>query len=238
MNQLKVLIVEDELLIAETIKLFVEERNHMVVGMAISYDEAIKLIEETTPDLVLLDIRLYGQKSGLDVALFLQNNHKSIAYIIVSSQYDSDYIERAMKVGASGYITKPISKETLWSSMELAALMHKGSHNEKFIDIKISHGLQRIKLNEIEFIKSDHVYVDIICQRSKYVGRYSLGELLDLIDHPDFVQCHRSYIINTNLITRYNSYQVWINHYSVPISTSFRDIVLAKLQTLSKPSTA
>ena len=221
MNQLKVLIVEDELLIAETIKLFVEERNHMVVGMSISYDEAIKLIEDTKPDLVLLDIRLYGQKSGLDLALFIQNYHKSTAYIIVSSQYDSDYVERAMRVGASGYITKPISKETLWSSMELAALIHKGSPIEKYIDIKISHGLQRIKLNEIEFIKSDHVYVDIICHGSKYVGRYSLGELLDIIDHPDFVQCHRSYIINTTMITRYNSNQVWINQYSIKCNNNF-----------------
>lgn len=230
MNSISVLIVEDELLIAETIKLYLEERNHKVAGIAISYDEAIKLIEEGKPDVVLLDIRLYGEKSGIDVAHFIQNSGLHLPYIIVSSQYDQDYIEKAMHAGAAGYITKPIAKETLWSSLELAVLKSEESAEDDFIDLKISHGLQRVKVSEILYIKSDHVYVEVIGSSFNYFGRYSLGEILSLIDKPRFLQCHRSYIINTDKIEKYTSSKVWINQSEIPISAKHKSSVLARLQ--------
>ena len=233
MNRINVLIVEDELLIAETIKLYLEERNHNVIGIAISYDEAIKLIELEKPDVALLDIRLYGEKSGIDVAQFIQKSEQLLPYVIVSSQYDQDYIEKAMHVGAAGYITKPITKETLWSSLELAVLKAEVEVNEKYIDLKISHGLQRVKLSDILYIKSDHVYVEVIGSSFNYFGRYSLGEILTLIDQPQFIQCHRSYIINTEKIEKYSSSKVWINKNEIPISAKHKTFVLEKLQTRS-----
>lgn len=149
MKALNVLIVEDELLIAETIKLYLTERGHVVGGMAISYDEAIQKINETKPDVILLDIRLYGEKSGLDIAQYLHITNNKTPYIIVSSQYDTPYIERAMRAEASGYITKPISKETLWSTLELAILRSKESSiNNLYVDLKISHGIQRVKISD------------------------------------------------------------------------------------------
>lgn len=209
MKSLKALIVEDELLIAETIKLYLEERGHSVAGIAISYQEALELIEETKPDVVLLDVRLYGEKSGIDVAKHLRESGDPIPYVIVSSQYDSNIIEEAMHAGASGYITKPIAKETLWSSTELAVLkLHEAIINNKYIDVKVSHGIHRIHLKDILYIKSDHVYVEIICESSKFFCRYTLGDLLSQIDQPEFIQCHRSYIINTKKIKKYASTKV------------------------------
>ena len=231
MNEVNVLIVEDELLIAETIKLYLEERKHKVVGIAISYDEAIQLIEETQPSVALLDIRLYGERSGIDVALYLKEHYPSIPYVIVSSQYDQDYIEKAMHAGAAGYITKPISKETLWSSLELAVLKSSVTEEENFIDLKISQGLQRVKLSEILYVKSDHVYVEIIGESFNYLCRYSLSDLLAMINRPEFVQCHRSYIINTKKISKYSSSKVWIDQNEVPISAKYKSSVLAKIQS-------
>lgn len=230
MNSINVLIVEDELLIAETIKLYIEERNHHVLDIAISYDEAVRLIEEKKPDIALLDIRLYGEKSGIDVARYIQERNLSIPYIIVSSQYDQDYIEKATRVGARGYITKPISKETLWSSLELAVLKSEHVKHDKYIDLKISHGLQRVKLSEILYIKSDHVYVEVVGASFKYYGRYSLGEMLTLINHPQFIQCHRSYIINLDKVQRYSSSKVWIGDSQLPVSLKYKSAIKAKLQ--------
>ena len=231
MNEVNVLIVEDELLIAETIKLYLEERKHKVVGIAISYDEAIQLIEETQPSVALLDIRLYGERSGIDVALYLKEHYPSIPYVIVSSQYDQDYIEKAMHAGAAGYITKPISKETLWSSLELAVLKSSVTEEENFIDLKISQGLQRVKLSEILYVKSDHVYVEIIGESFNYLCRYSLSDLLAMINRPEFVQCHRSYIINTKKISKYSSSKVWMGQIEIPISAKYKSSVLAKIQS-------
>jgi len=91
MTSINVLIVEDELLIAETIKLYLQERDHKVVGIAISYDEATALIESERPDIALIDIRLYGEKSGIDVANFIKKTGRPVPFVIVSSQYDQEY---------------------------------------------------------------------------------------------------------------------------------------------------
>ncbi|MEE9439639.1 MAG: response regulator transcription factor [Saprospiraceae bacterium] len=223
MNSIKVLIVEDELLIAEVIKIYLKERGHSVVGIAISYKEALQLIIDTKPDVVLLDVRLYGEKSGIDVASHLRESGKRIPYIIVSSQYDSNIIEDAMRAGAAGYITKPISKETLWSTIELAVLrLHDAIINDKFIDVKVSQGVHRIHIKDILYIKSDHVYVEIFCLNSKLLCRYSLREILAKIDLPSFVQCHRSYIINTNKIQKYSFKKIWINDHIIPVSDKYK----------------
>jgi len=184
----------------------------------------------------LLDIRLYGEKSGIDVAQFLKESESDMPYIIVSSQYDQDCIEKAMQAGAAGYITKPIAKETLWSSLELAVLKSGDVTDDKFIDLKISHGLQRVKLSDILYIKSDHVYVEVIGNSFKYFGRYSLGDILSLIDQPQFIQCHRSYIVNTDKVEKYSSSKVWINKTEMPISAKHKTSVLAHLKTNQMPA--
>ncbi len=226
MKSLKVLIVEDEILIAETIKLYLTERGHSVIGMAISYEEAIKKLDITQPDVILLDIRLYGEKSGLDVAKYLIDTNDPTPYIIVSSQYDSEFIEKAMRAEASGYITKPISKETLWSTIELAVLKSDESRdNQLYIDLKISHGFQRVNLNEILYIKSDHVYVEVVCKRAKYFCRYSLSELIELINQPHIIRCHRSYIINAKKVNKYSVSKVHIGEDVIPVSGKYKEDV-------------
>lgn len=233
MKGINALIVEDELLIAETIKLYLNERGHSVVGIAISYEEAIQLINETTPDIILLDVRLYGKKSGIDVANHLLDAEIKIPYIIVSSQYDSKIIEEAMYAGAAGYITKPIAKETLWSTIELAVMkLEDNISKETYLDLKMGHDIQRIKLKDIIYIKSDHVYLEIICTSSKYICRYTLTELLELINRSNFIRCHRSYIINTKKIQKYSSSKIWINEEVIPISAKYREAMAQVAQNL------
>ncbi len=123
MNAINALIVEDEVLIAETIRYYLTERGHHVIGMAISYDEAVQNIDKYKPDVVILDIRLYGDKSGVHVAKYLQESDKNIPYIIVAAQFGSKNVEQTFSAGAAGYLTKPINKENLWSATELA--VHK-----------------------------------------------------------------------------------------------------------------
>lgn len=235
MKKIKALIVEDELLIAETIKLYLNERGHSVVGIAISYEEALQLLTQTNPDIILLDVRLYGEKSGLDVANHLLSSGNSIPYIIVSSQYDSKIIEEATYAGAAGYITKPISKETLWSTVELSVLkLENAIANETYIDLKVGHDIQRINIKDIIYIKSDHVYVEVICTSSKYICRYSLAELLAKIDQPNLIQCHRSFIVNTKKIQKYSSSKIWINDEVIPVSTKYKESMSAVFGLMSR----
>ena len=228
MNPIKVLIVEDELIIAESIKLYLSERGHITVGMAISYEQAITLIHAKTPELVLIDIRIYGEKSGIDVAEYLNGLESKITFVILSSQYDQALVSQAAFIGASGYLTKPITKGTLWSTVEMVA--QKATIQEfdnKYVEVKIRKGYHRISLNEILYIKSDHVYVEIVCENSKFLCRYSLSELIENINHPDFVRCHRSYAVNSRKITTYTSSKIWIGEAIIPVSAKYRTSLVA-----------
>ncbi len=233
MKSINVLIVEDELLIAETIKLYLLERGHAVVGIAISYEEAIEALKESKPDIVLLDVRLYGEKSGIDIANYLQNSRQNIPYVILSSQFDAKTIQSAMLSGAAGYITKPISKETLWSTIELTAnKKYNKEESNDFVDLKVGAEIQRIKLNEVLFIKSDHVYLEVVCTTQKYICRYTLGELLTMLDETTFVRCHRSYIVNITKIEKYASSKIWIEGNIIPISAKYKESIFQRIQNM------
>ncbi|MBK9221806.1 MAG: response regulator transcription factor [Saprospiraceae bacterium] len=233
MKNLNILIVEDEILIAETIKLYLAEVNHRTCAICISYDEAIAAFHLHAPDLVLLDIRLFGDKSGIDVANYLQSVEPKSPYIFITSQHDKRILELALKTIPYGYIAKPLQKETLWTSIEAAYQLFQTYYadHEK---LEISDGKEnyKINVNEIEFIQADHVYSHIsFVKDKKLIIRKGLQNLQDLLSSSLLVRCHRSYIINTKFVKKWNREIVEMSTGKIiPISKSFREIIIHKLQ--------
>ncbi|MBK9734020.1 MAG: DNA-binding response regulator [Saprospiraceae bacterium] len=236
MKSLNILIVEDEILIAETIKYYLEERDHNVLSIAISYDEAVQAYRLRCPDLVLLDIRLYGQKSGIDFANFLSEQISNPPYVYLTSQYDQRILAEALKTNPSGYLTKPIQKETLWTTVEAAYHLHEASQVvQPVITLQDGKNNYNINANEILYIQSDHVYVTIITIRDqKITVRKSLQQLLSLCESEFLFICHRSYIINLKHIQEWNNDEIILkNNFAVPISRSKRDEFLLKLKSFN-----
>ncbi len=217
---MKILIVEDEMLIAETIKLYLEERGHSPTGIVISYEEAIEFLQSNEPDLVLLDVRLYGPKSGIDIANYLVDK-TDIPFVFLTSQYDKKVLQNAMATNPGGYLTKPIQKESLWTTIELAYNNHLNNKVKRQRIVKINDGVNTVFLaeNAIDFIESDHVYINIHAEDQKYVVRQSLQYFKDNhLSDKVFFQCHRSYIINVNKVHHIGRNSVLIREKKVPIS--------------------
>lgn len=233
MNVLKILIVEDEILIAETIKIYIEERGHHVVNIAISYDEAIRSYHLRKPDLVLLDIRLYGQKSGIDVASFIIDQKGSVPFIYLTSQYDQRILNHALTTNPYGYLTKPIQKESLWTSIESAYNLYLSKNAEdKMITIQDGKNNYQIKVNEILYIQADHVYSKIVnIHQKELIIRKTLQQVLEIMDFDFIIYCHRSYIVNSKYITSWNQDEIILNKYiPIPISRSRKNEVLEKIK--------
>lgn len=232
---MRILIVEDEMMIAETIKIYIEERGHVSVGIVISYDEALEEINTKEIDLVLIDVRLYGKKSGIDLAIFLSEN-TIIPYVFLTSQFDKRVLENAMATAPSGYLTKPIQKETLWTTIELALNNHALRKGDKQKIIKFNDGKNVILLaeNSIDFIKSDHVYLNIHAKDQKFLTRQSLLEFGENLSDKIFFQCHRSYIVNVSKITHIGSNHISIGSNEIPISRIRRRAILTFLEAQNK----
>lgn len=93
-----------------------------VVGQAINAEQAMAVIAETDPDIVLCDVRMRGE-SGLDLCLALRERDPECRVVMLSVYDDEQYLYEALRVGASGYLLKSISSDDLVHQIELA---HRG----------------------------------------------------------------------------------------------------------------
>ncbi|MBL4604130.1 MAG: response regulator, partial [Flavobacteriaceae bacterium] len=112
-KKLRIGIIEDEVLIAENITMHLEDMGHVIVGVAGSFDDAISQIKRVTPDLLLVDIRLRGERSGIKIAKELSENYK-IPFLFLTSNTDRATIKQAMECFPLAYIRKPFSFEDLF----------------------------------------------------------------------------------------------------------------------------
>lgn len=118
-NKLKILIVEDEPVIAENISIYLDNNDFEVSAIAYDSDEAFLQLKNNTPDAAILDINLESDKDGIDVAAFI-NKEIQIPFLFLTSYSDKNTLDKAKQVKPSGYIVKPFNEKTLLASLEIA----------------------------------------------------------------------------------------------------------------------
>ncbi len=120
----QILIVEDERIVAEDLKLMLERLGYRVVGSASSGEEAMNKVEATKPQLVLMDIRIQGSLDGVDVAEQVVAQF-GIPVIYLTAYADETTVERAKGTLPAGYILKPFEERSLKTAIELALYRHE-----------------------------------------------------------------------------------------------------------------
>ena len=115
---IKVAIVEDELIIAESMKRILVQQGFAVVGLAYDARSGLTLIQQHKPDLILLDINLGGM-NGFDL-LESVNELYSPAAIFITGYFTEEFLEKANELGAYGYVVKPVNDKQLMASIEIA----------------------------------------------------------------------------------------------------------------------
>ncbi|WP_299253431.1 response regulator transcription factor [uncultured Aquimarina sp.] len=120
----KILIVEDELIIAADLARILKNNNWNPIATCTSAEEALEKIMVLSPDMVLIDINLRGKKLGTDVANYLLEKD-TIPYIFITSLSDKLTLDEVKKTRPMGYIIKPFKPETIISTIEIAFSNHK-----------------------------------------------------------------------------------------------------------------
>ncbi len=119
MSGIRVLIVEDEVLIAEDIADSLRAIDYEVAGVAYSSDKALALLQKEHPDIVLLDIQIEGKETGIDLAKIISRDYR-LPFIYLTSFADKQTLDAAKKTMPYGYVVKPFSEKELFSSLEIA----------------------------------------------------------------------------------------------------------------------
>ncbi|MET3501269.1 DNA-binding NtrC family response regulator [Mucilaginibacter rubeus] len=121
----KILIVEDEYIVANDLRMMLLKAGYEVCGVADSVSEAVKMIDKTSPDWVLLDIFLVDGSKGIDVARYL--NQKNIGFIYVSANTNQTVLEAAKATRPAGFLVKPFREKDLLIMLDIAKDKH---HNQ------------------------------------------------------------------------------------------------------------
>jgi DNA-binding NtrC family response regulator len=147
----KILVVEDELIVARDIKKTLERNGYKVIGVARSTDKALQMIEEGRPTLVLVDIFLKGSLTGIDLAKEL--NKLAIPFIYISANSNKPVLEAAKSTNPFGFIVKPFREKDLLVTMEIARYRFESSKQYGIpgIDVRNDFKTHKINLNEKAF---------------------------------------------------------------------------------------
>jgi two-component system response regulator LytT len=245
MESIKILIVEDELIIAEDIK-FMLSQKYDITGTTINYEETIQSIKVKRPDLILIDINLIGTKSGVDLAHTINRNY-GIPFIFLTSLSDEVTMSNAKETFPYAYLIKPFEKRNLFSSIEIA--LHNASSKKIAVQpqnnpikttfniffVKKGNYFIKIKSEDIDYIIVEGNYIDVMCSKERYTIRSTLKDFLGELNSENelFLQVHRSYIININKITAIAADHVLIGEEKIVISKSGRDSLNSMINKLS-----
>lgn len=239
MSKLKIGIVEDEVIIADHIADILANLGYDVAEPADSYAEALQMIEDDRPDLLLLDIQLRGKKDGIDLAQKIKDDYQ-LPVIFLTANADSATVERAKKVNPSSYLIKPFTKDDLYTAIEVC--MHNWSAikpptvdtpGKAFINnsiyIKDGQLFNKVKFSEILYLESEHVYVNVHTACKTFLVRTSLQDYLVQFNPQSFLRIHRSYVINLEHIHSVHAEYVVINGVTIPVGKSYKEQLAGRL---------
>ncbi|MEP7108329.1 MAG: sigma-54 dependent transcriptional regulator [Ferruginibacter sp.] len=132
----KILIVEDELIVAGDIRSVLEKAGYMVCGIARSVNRALEIIESEKPFLVLLDIYLHGNLTGMDLAVLL--NEKQIPFIYLSANCNNEVMQIARQTQPYGFVVKPFRENDLLVTLDIARYRYQQNQQMKLQQEAIS----------------------------------------------------------------------------------------------------
>jgi DNA-binding NarL/FixJ family response regulator len=118
-SRVKIILVEDELIIAASIAQELQKSGFEVIGIATSAEQALAAISQSLPELVLMDIRIRGPVDGIEAAQQIPKS-LGIPVIFMSAHADTKTLDRAKAAGAAGYLVKPIARGALVTAIQTA----------------------------------------------------------------------------------------------------------------------
>ncbi|MEM6684478.1 MAG: response regulator transcription factor [Bacteroidota bacterium] len=234
-------IVEDDSNHAFTLQEKVKAIGHSVHSICTTFEEVIQIVQENSPDLILLDINLQTDYEGIHIAQVVRR-FSSIPIIYTTALSDHEIVQKAIKVHPSGYLVKPILQETLQTTIALAlqkstATQEKHTNTDaEFLTVRIGYKLRKINLKDIKLLKiTSKNYVTLVDKNNKeFQLRNSLKSLVNSLNSC-FIQIHRWYGINLNYIVHIDEKEQMLclqEQIYLPIGRTFKENLYKRLNIM------
>lgn len=252
MEKLNIFIVEDESIVAKDIQNNLVKLGYNVIGIANNGKDAIQQIKETNPDVVLMDIMIKGDLTGIEVAEQIRK-HINVPVIFLTAYADESTLSRAKVTEPYGYILKPFKEIDLHSTIEMAVYKHqkdsalqkerdflyslvenKDSSQNDILFVKANSRLVKVYLKDIYYVEALKDYVIINTQYARYTVHSTMKDIEKKLGTIEFIRVHRSYIVRIDKIQAIENQTVVLENEkkAIPVGGSYRDELLGKLNLL------
>lgn len=239
MNNIKISITEDEALIADHLAACLEELGYSVVAIADNAAETIGNITIHRPDLALIDINLRGEMDGIALANIIREQF-GIPFIYITSNSDSNTIERLKATQPAGFILKPFSAAALGPVVEIAMhnnkLQKDQTHELVQIDdalfVKDQHKLVKIVYTDILYAEAQSNYTLIKTKDQKFLISQTMKNIEEKLVPHGFMRIHRSFVVNLKHIDQIHPKAVIVQQKEIPISETYKAELLERVETL------
>ena len=232
-----VIIVDDEYLAQKLLQDYVSKVDSLqLVATCSNAFEAMKALKDNEVDIMLLDIQM-PDLTGLELVKSLEKKPA----IIFTTAY-SDYAVDAFNLAVTDYLLKPFDFQRFIQAINKAIghVQPKVKINPKsadtvsrsndFITVKADYKLYKINYDDLLFIEGQHEYVTFHTMQRRITALFALKELEELLPKERFVRVHKSYIVSFKHIQDLDKSDVTVSGNKIPVGSSFRDELLARLQ--------
>ena len=210
----KILIIEDDVIIAEYISEILQEEQFNAIRIANDADTAMSEIKSFLPDIILMDINLSGKNEGISLS---KNKNDSAAVIFITGQQDFALMSEAIKTKPYGYLTKPIKKVDLMASISIVIQKNQ----DQSFQFKDGYDTVNLKYADIRYFAADGNYSNIYTISKKYSIRQSLSTIANELPTHTFARAHRSYVVNINMVQRVTTNTLHLNNVEIPLSRTY-----------------
>lgn len=236
----KILIVEDEMIIATNISMQLKNLGYQVTDTIPRGEEVLTSIEKDLPDIILMDINLKGDIDGIDVVHTIQKKY-TIPIIYLTANADEVSFNRAKITNPFAFISKPFKKIDLQHALELTVQRIKEEEefspvdNETFvlsdsIFIRSNDKMIKVIIKNVLYIEAERNYSKIHCKEKELLIVSTLKELDEKLPSQNFMRIHRSFIVNIAHIDEIATSHVVIAKKAIPITVELKKELLLHIQ--------
>jgi len=211
------LIVEDSLTYAVQLEAMVTQLGYFVCARTDNSSDAMRLIEQEKPHLILMDIDIQGAFSGLEIGQKIK--HLNIPILYISSSGDAESYNIAQESNMIGFLVKPIKEISLRTSLDLAlSKAHNISKDvQKRTTLKLNkeittrdafyftknETIYRVLAADIAYIRAANVYTETVTiNNDRYLSRTSLAKMEEILPETTFKRIHRKHIVQVSKISK------------------------------------
>jgi len=212
-SKYKILIVEDEILVATDIEESIESLGYSVHSIVDTGLKSIEAVEKELPDLVLMDINLKGEMTGIEAAKIITQKY-DVPIIYLTANTDIDTVNKAKVALPYGYIIKPFTDKDLQTNIEIAIfkfssdlkLKFESEQFNTFFDLKdhaknqiiihANQGLEKINIDEVYYIEKDGEQTIVHLIDEDVVTKKPFSEFIEFFPKKNFIQVSEHFVIN------------------------------------------